>query len=192
MKKVFKIIVLTVLILSCGGSFATVVTFDDLPPAGPQGALIPDGYAGFTWSNFGYADPLQTPYNPSGYVNGTVSPPNIAFNAYGNPSMLSNGSFEFVGAYFTGAWCDGLEVTVDGYLNGELVDSKTIITSYYTPSWSSFNWIVDKLNFSSSGGVPVKDGGTQFVMDNFTYVPEPCTMVMLAIGGLAAIRRRRK
>ena len=64
-KSIFVAVI--VLILSCGGSFAAVVvTFDDLPPAGSQGATIPQGYAGFTWTNFRYADPLQTPYNPSG------------------------------------------------------------------------------------------------------------------------------
>jgi len=191
MKRFAVCLAAIVLILSCGSLFAAVVTFDDLPSSSaPQ--PIPEDYSGFNWTNFGYVDPL--PFGPSGYANGTVSPTNVAYNRYGDPSMLSSGSFEFVGAYFTGAWNDGLNVSVSGYLNGEVIERMTIVTSYYVPTWSSFNWVVDQLSFNSYGGTLAPEAvsdGLQFVMDNFTYnVPEPGTMFLFGLGGL--ILRKRK
>lgn len=70
------------------------------------------------------------------------------------------------------------------------------------PTWQTFGWNVDRLSFSSAGGVDhagYAGNGTHFAMDNFTYnevlssVPEPETYAMFAVGlGLLGVFGRRR
>jgi hypothetical protein len=64
----------------------TVITFDDLPSY----SQISNGYAGLNWNNFYVLNTPDYGLNPSGYQNGTVSVPNVAFNAWGNPASISS------------------------------------------------------------------------------------------------------
>ncbi len=138
----------------------------------------------------------------SGYKSGTVSGNFVAYNAYGSPASLSSlSSFLFTGAYFTGAWNNGLSITVNGFLGGVATLSKTFVVDSLAPTWQTFGWNVDSLSFSSLGGVDQGYGasGTHFAMDNFTYneslspVPEPETYAMFAVGlGLLGVFGRRR
>lgn len=74
---------------------AGLITFDDLPDNSVF-QRIPNPYAGFDWSaHFLYRDGADYPY-PSGYQNGVVSAPNVAFNGGGSngrphPRSISHG-----------------------------------------------------------------------------------------------------
>src|SRR5687768_5691934 len=78
----------------------TLLTFDDLftrtgNPPGPYYDLIPSGYGGLSWQNFGVIFPVGIV--PSyGYITGTISPSNVAFNVMGEPASFSlpGGSFD--------------------------------------------------------------------------------------------------
>ncbi len=152
----------------------TTLTFDNLPPPSPSSAFgetapIPNGYGGLNWSNFFYLDSSDFPN--SGYANGMVSTPYVAFNESGESASVSGTTFNFIGADLTAAWNNGLSITVDGYDNGALVDQKTVVVNTTAPTWFEFdfNGVTDVV-FSSSGGTNAGYNGlgTEFVMADFT------------------------
>ena len=179
------------------------IDFDDLP--GDESS-IPNGYSGFNWSSFGALNATTYGGNPSGYLNGQVSPDNVAFNRFeADASFSAVTAFDFFGGYFTAAWNDGLQIVVKGFLGGLETHSQTIFVNTSFPSLIGFNWFgVDKVTFSSSGGIPNEDlngGGTHFALDNLqvspvSAVPVPAALPLFAsaigLGGLFAARRRKQ
>lgn len=194
---------------------AVVITFDDLvPDPGPNGP-IPDGYNGFDWSTlapdgsfigFDVIDGaaatalLAFPGMTSGYENGTVSGPNVAFccdteNDLGTIIRSVSGAFDFNGTYLTAAWRDGLNVTVSGLLGGAELFSSTVVVDTTGPTFFNFNYLgIDELRFTTFGGVdaglrPNPDNPFRFqvAMDNFTFneVPEPGILALFAMGLVA-------
>lgn len=178
---------------------AAVISFDDLPHYTSM-PNIPNGYGGFTWNNMA---PYNTLYGPpaSGYKNGVVSPNNVAFNKSGNPATISKlTTFDFTGAYLTGAWNNGLNINLKGYNGLNLVYDTTIIVNSTSPTFFSFNYLgITSLRLNSYGGVDggyLGGSGTHFAMDDFTYnpvstVPEPSTMLLIGSGALCLIAARR-
>jgi hypothetical protein len=159
---------------------ADVATYEGLS----SGAPIPNGYAGLNWNNFSALD--TTGFEPSGYVNGVVSGTSVAYNGYGDPAAFSDSAFTLNSAYFTAAWNDGLNILVQGYLNSTLVNSVDFTVNTSGPTLETFNWLVDDVVFSSSGGTPhgYGGGGEHFAMDDLTFnaaVPEPSAIILLAI-----------
>ena len=132
---------------------AGVLTFDEL--AGPYGP-IPNGYGGFNWVNMWYLDPSPAAYAGSGYQNGLVSGANVAYNPYTlDPMVVSSTAFTFNGAYLTGAWNDGLQVEVQGFVGTTMVYDTTVTASPTTgpPQFFTFDYIgVTELKFHSFGG----------------------------------------
>lgn len=192
-----KIMAIILAIASISAS-ATVINFDNLSNSA---AVVSED---FSWSNFRIAN--QNVTIMSGYINGTVSPDNVAYNAFGEAaSIKSNGStdFTFNGTYLTGAWNDGLNVSIIGKRDGTNTFTTTVQVNTAAPIWFTFDWLVDELLFTSSGGVdsPLYPGGsgTHFAMDNFTYneisqaVPEPGSLALLSLAviGLGVAGRRK-
>jgi len=158
-------------------------------------AQIPNGYAGFNWSNFWALNGLTYYGNPSGYQTGVVSPSFIAYNGYAEQasvSSMSTNPFTFNSVYATAAW-NTENVTFNGWLGGNLLYTDTfgILTS--GPVFHTFNWgLVDRVDM-------VSDGGSQVAIDNLTVngatvTPEPATLLLLATGltGIGALMRRRQ
>jgi len=192
-----------VLVVTVGHVKAETLTFDELVTAVTD--PIPNGYGGFQWNNFAFAcrDFILSQYAGTGYDNGMVSTPNIAYNENGNPAAFSSDTpFTLNGAYLTGAWNNGLQIIVDGLVNDSVVYSRTVVVDTTSPTWFDFNFQnVTKVNFTSSGGTPAhgNDFGYQIIMDNLKVneiVPEPSALIgLLSMGivglGLAWWRRKR-
>ena len=189
MKKTIKYLAGSILLASSLGAQAAILDFEGSSVGG-----------GFSSSNLFTRNSLG---QNNGYGHGVVSGSNIAYNGSALTASLSSlSSFLFNGAYFTGAWNNGLSITVNGFLGGVATLSKTFVVDSLAPTWQSFDWTVDSLSFSSAGGVNQGYGGSgsHFAMDNFTYnevlssVPEPETYAMFAVGLglLGAFVRRRK
>ncbi|MGJ5673761.1 MAG: PEP-CTERM sorting domain-containing protein [Nostochopsis sp.] len=182
---------------------AVNVTFDDL--SGSQNTIY-NGYAGLNWENFYSLD--TTSFIPSGYVNGTVSPENVAYSGFGNPAAIStvDDIFDFNSTYLTSAWNDDLTVLVEGYtggISGQKKYSQTVVVNTKTPTLFTFDFLgIDYLQFTSSGGnnAGYDGNGTHFVIDNLNFnkksepVPEPLSIFgsLTASGlGLALYRKNK-
>ncbi len=197
MKKFLTFLCLVFLIFGVVASAgATVLTFDDVS-ATAQDAYIPDGYGGLNWGNMALIH--QDMHPVSGYNNGTVSGDYTAFNPYSRVEIVSDGFFDFNGAYLTGAWNNGLNIEVTGLFGGTELYNTTVVVDADGPTWFDFNYKgIDELVFRSFGGDPAGYSlrGTHFAMDDFTFTatPEPATVFLLGSGltGLAAFGRKRK
>lgn len=196
LKKVFLPLVLSVGVAV--STNAAVITFDDLPAT--DAGLIENGYAGFDWSSFGYANKSVLP--GSGYETGVVSGDYAAYNDFAETSSLSGSLFDFNGAFLTGAWNDGLNIEVKGFSGGTELYSTTVVVNTSIAQWFDFNFFgIDSLSFRSFGGeknaqFEMDSGGEHFVMDNFTInefssVPESSTLALLLLGVAGLLLGRR-
>ncbi|WP_315791141.1 PEP-CTERM sorting domain-containing protein [Fischerella sp. JS2] len=180
---------------------AVTITFDDLP--GSENPIA-NGYAGLNWKNFYYLN--TTSFTPSGYVNGTVSPENVAYNSFEKTVAIStvDNIFDFDSTYLTAAWNDNLTVLVEGFIGGESGQKKysqTIVLNTQAPTLFTFDFFgIDYLKFTSSGGknAGYNGKGTHFAMDNFTFkkkakpVPEPATIFGSLTAGAMMLTLYRK
>ena len=186
------------LLLSSSFATAAVIDFDDL--SGNPTDVIADGYQGFNWTILGSANSGE--YPASGFEAGVVSGNNAAFNWYGldaSVTLAGEGSFDFIGAFFTAAWIGDYfhELVFEGLLDGVLVyssDSSVALASD-SPTWIQLDWTgIDQLNIYSNLA-----GWDQWVMDDFTVninsasVPESSSLVLLLMGlvGMGLLRRLR-
>jgi len=188
--------------LIAGSAFATI-TFDDL--AGNI-TPIPAGYQGFNWVNLYDLNGDSYSGNPSGYGNGVVSHHIVAFNAGGTPASITKfggGTFDFGSAYLTGAWNDGLSISVTGFLLGNPIYTQTVTVNTSGPQNFVFNFLgIDAVGLVSSGGVNhgYNGQGPHFVMDSVEMsavtrqgVPDAGATGLLfglACAGLGLVRRK--
>jgi len=182
--------------------WAEVLTYDNLAVSANGSATVSlNGYGGLGESNLAYLDGTQIGV---GYANGVVSPNNVAYDPGGTPSELlaMTGTFSLFSAYFTAAWRDGMQITVDGYVGAQLVDSQQFIVNTTGPVFETFDFIgITEALISTSGGT-IHSGynlqdtnGEQFVMDNLNVTtPEPGALALATVGAVGvslAARRRR-
>lgn len=202
MKSLFKLACVCLGTLGLAGHLgAELITFDDLPATPPPagGTSIPSGYAGLSWANFDYETVMNNPaLNPSGYLNGMVSPGNVAFNNRGTPALFSGTTFNLVSAWLTGGWNDGLNVEVEGLLGSSVIYDNFYTVDSTAPTLINFNYLdVNQVIFISEGGTPhgyPSGSGEQFVLDNLTVTPtpEPSVLFLAVSGAIALVMFRRK
>ena len=214
MKRYKVFLAIVGLLVFTGVAGATVLTFDDISDDG-YGTTIPDGYSGFKWGNMYVLNHSLFPsyLNPGGLANGVVSGNNVVINGYGDQASVLklgvNSTFNFNGAYFTGAWNNGLNIEVIGSQWGDTLYDKTITVNSFSPTWYAFNYLeITNLTFIASGGtdagygLPCRNGvcASVFAMDNFTInqsvpnqsVPEPATFLLFgaSMAGIGILRKR--
>jgi hypothetical protein len=178
-----------ILLMLVGVSNANVITFDDLYTGSFNDQLPADGYAGFNWGRTGV---IRDDHQPgSGYEYGTVSGKYTAFNYENtqfNWEFLGEGTFEFVGGYFTSAWVDQ-DIFFEGYSDGELIHTSSVYQLTTTaPLWIGLDWSgIDQLVITKSA--------IHLVMDDLTYnvVPIPAAVWLFgsALAGLGWLRRKQ-
>lgn len=202
---------LCALVFSLGArASAETLTFDGLTG---DATAVPNGYGGLNFTNFfsitsGFAAANFGADN--GYTNGTASQPVSIYNGFGSPASITSADgslFTASSVDLTGAWNNGLQVTVSGYAQGVLLDAAGYTVNETGPTLETLNFAgIDTLLFSAAGGTPATStisGGNQFVLDNLTVstaagtptsvTPEPNTLLLFGTGlaGLAGLARRR-
>jgi len=198
----FTAVVIAIGLASSTQVKANLFSFDDLPDSFP-GYAIPNGYGGLDWGNFYELDGVNINsyygISASGYANGVVSPNNVAFNYYGNTAITSSSlPFNLVSGYFTGAFNNGLTLSVQGYNGISLIYSQTYTLNATASQFITFNMNnITEVDFSSYGGYNAGlnyGSGTQFVMDNLTVnpVPEPAALPLAGLSGLLLLYRRQR
>jgi hypothetical protein len=190
---------------------AAVIGFDDLDAT--AGDIILDNlnpYQGFTWTNFSVY--TYAPGFP-GFNNGIVSAPNAAYtvgDALGSSivsTITAASSFDFISAYLGSGWYDGMNVTVDGLLNGTQEFSQTVTVNTEASQLFTFNFNdITELDIFSQVTASTSDpygcgpsGCSQITLDDLTFapssggppppppppsstVPEPTSLVLMGLG----------
>ena len=129
----------------------------------------------------------------SAFDDGVISPGYAAIMGGGTVTISApNGTFDFIGASFTGGW-GTVTVDAEGYSGNNLIYTQSETAYNGSPTWYDFNFMgIDRLVFIGYGD------NTDYAVDNFTYnlnpVPEPTTMLLLGSGliSLAGFRRKMK
>ena len=183
MNKFASALLLTALSLAATSATAQLINFDDITDGGTTGTAIPTSYAGFNWDNWSV---LNAPaYGASGFLNGLVSTPNVAFNQWGLDATISSPkAFNLVDGYFTSASDTSLQIQVTGTLvgGGSVLQSYTIGTA--GPTDIQFNLHnLTSVTFSATD-TSNAGGATVFALDNLRInpVPEPEEWAMLMAG----------
>lgn len=173
---------------------ARLITFDDLADNG-GGTAIGNGYSGLDWDNFNVLN--TSSLIPSGFVNGTVSTSNVAYNDQASPATITSPTgFNLVDAQFTGAWNNGLQIEVLAFSDTDTF-TKDFTVDSTGPTNVVFNWNnITYVTFSSLGGINGGYGssGDQFVIDNLNVtsaVPEPDAWGLMMMGIPLAFGQKR-
>jgi hypothetical protein len=182
---------------------AAVISFDDLDAsAGDIDLAGISPYAGYTWTNvLAYT---TTPGFP-GFNNGIASGPNAAYSggeylgAFIEPvigRVIGSSPFSFLSAAVGSGYYDGLVVTIQGFLGGNLLFSRNVTVGTSGATVFDFGFgNIDTLAFFASTNSNTTDpfqcgptNCTQFTIDDLVFgppitsVPEPGVLLLLAMG----------
>jgi hypothetical protein len=184
----FGLLVLAIMFLNVSQVLAETFTFDDFYPPVAHLNPVESGYAGLNWINFNAMD-VQMQYSdnyPTGYVTGRVTPEFVIYNDNGMPAEFRSATpITFVSAYLTAAWMDGLDITVEGFLDSALIGTQTVQVSTAASQQFIFNYEgVNRVVFTPSGGTlsaSSSGSGPFFVLDNLEITgddPEVTTITI--------------
>ncbi|MCW5214589.1 hypothetical protein VU13_04710, partial [Desulfobulbus sp. US5] len=114
---------------------------------------IPDGYKGLNWGEYCHAlDPVNYGLDPSGFVNGITSGQYVLANPWAETCVITapGAPVAFDGGYFTAAWTEGMELTINGYNGGVPTGSVETTVDSTGPTWVSLASLgeVDRLEIS--------------------------------------------
>ena len=158
---------------------AAVLTFDDVSTTTLY-ETVPDGYGGLNWDQMAV---VNGNYHPV-YGYGVVSGDYAAFNLAANVVTVSDGAFDFIGAYLTSAADGYVNMNVKGYNGAAIIYDQTIVVG--APTWFNFN-------FNNIDSLVLDSGGYHFTMDDFTYViPEPSSVAMAGLVSVLGVFIRRR
>lgn len=190
---------------------AALITFGSLAGVAEGAVLTFDeeilnfsDYQGFTFS--GGFSRLHTPSyftQDTGYVRGNISPDYTAFTAGSGATvaLVEGGIFDFDGMHITAAWQNGLTVNIEGFLSGSSLYSQQFIIDDDSPTYTNSNFMgIDRLQISTIGGLDAgtPGNGNHVAIDNFTVnssvagVPEPSSALLLGLGALGVVSRRKR
>lgn len=187
---------------------AAVINFDDL--ADVADAPMPSPYQGFSWTDVQYFtnDLFGPPFGPDGFDNGIVSQKNAAYSGGADTAtglnqvvavISSPSTFNFVSAYLGAVYYDTMNLTVQGFQGSTLLFSQVVVLDNNLTTGSAnkftFNFTnIDTIKMFGSLADPNCTNCSQFTMDDieFTPVPEPSTLSLVALGAAAALRRRSR
>ncbi|WP_198402743.1 hypothetical protein [Methylomonas koyamae] len=197
-KSSFAFVCFALSMLQLGRADAGVLHFDDV--TADAEAAIADGYAGLNWTNFWVQNPQlgQVANFDSGFYHGVVSADYGAFNADGGPAGIwSNSLFDFRSGYFASASRWGMQITANGYRDGNLLYQQQLLVNTDAAQFFSLNFAgIDSLEFVASGGEEYLGAGFHFTLDNADIaapVPLPAAAWLLgsALAGLLGLQRRK-
>lgn len=150
----------------------TLIDFEDLDLSQPiywDGMEIPDGYHGYNWDipDYGlnlYAVDGDNVDQSTGYY---LAGSNVAFTPHAhqpiNITRSDGGNFDFESVELTSAWDSSQEVTLEGYLDGNLLYSETV--TIYNTSVTDVN-----VNWGPIDSLIIGNNGSHLILDNFNLV----------------------
>lgn len=200
----FRTLLLAVGLGSALSAHATLITFENLPggtaefnnsglqvaldyasPLTTQGFKFDEGSQFATWV------PIST--TNTDYSNYTGS--TTLFSNHGNVTTVSQaggGAFSLTSLDLANVNRVGHSVASNVNFTGVLLDGGTVTQSYAIPSDDALH-TVTFAGFTNLASFTLSSPNNAYQFDNVNVqtVPEPATCVLLSLGGVAALRRRR-
>ncbi len=143
-----------------------VLTFDDLAGSMQQDLDMPATYHGFSWQNVNVLHPSKSfsrcSFSGFGASYADVSLVNDAGTAM---DISRDETFSWLGATFSALDSQSGQITIEGYINGILSFSTTLLLNESCPYDLKVNWSVDELVIRASGDNLLD----HFTMDDFRY-----------------------
>ncbi len=181
-----------------GPARASLMDFEDLYPGQSP---IPAGYGGFSWTGEAWQTAKDIHPEGSGFhetIQGSVG----LFTGYQQPFSLSltTGTFTFNGAHIGGGFSTThAPVIFTGSAGGTERYTRHLAAAWNGEDFYDFGWSgIDTLTVTPDTTNP--DHSVDYVtLDNLRFnespsaVPEPasCALLVCAVGGLAAMARKR-
>ena len=145
-----------------------VLTFDDLAGSMQQDLDMPATYHGFSWQNVNVLQSALSvsPCDCSDFGAIAIHSDVSVLNDAGEAMVISrNESFTWFGATFSAADFESGQITIEGYIDGILSFSSTILLDEFCPYDLKVKWNVDELVIYASGDNLLG----RFTLDDFRY-----------------------
>jgi hypothetical protein len=112
----------------------------------------------------------------------------VAYNGGGlDASISSSTPFTLNSGYFTSAWQNGLNITIQGYVGATPTSSVSFIVDTAAP-------VFETINLQNITSATFTSGISQFALDNLSVnaVPEPSTYALFGLGALVLVMAERR